>query len=510
MCTRSKRTCEYKETPDKRTRALRKESQVLPYLLSASASQYGPIARRLVDTSQIDLTPSERWYLDSFRRYTSHECAGYVKDDFWQRLVHQVSEEEPAVRHAAIAISAMHWRYARGLTGAEAGDSSVALSTFPSNLTAENDVYFPLRQCNKAIASLRQSLRIHATSSAQTEAVLVTCVVLVSLALFQEDTKTATSHMRSGYQLLVGWQKSGFDKSPSGPILMRTFADLHLHQCTFRDPESSIQAAQMSLSRLITTSPQVYGSVDALERGSDLLVTLGWIISANYPRGLDKSMDLRFGINAACPLNKKDGTQDTALERVQAWKSHLEAFVTRYGGILSPQHRHPLRLIEIWTEITYVLAVVANRPEQQEMAYDSLLPHFHRVNELGKIYFESSELMPRFAAKITVMPAIFFVAQKCRDWRTCREALHLIRSCRRREGVWTSSGNFAILDQLIREESGGLTPDDVIPELARVDTIHIEHLPEQGKLRLWYHRLRSYQSTGGDGHGIWKTALLPG
>ncbi|KAJ5970878.1 uncharacterized protein N7479_000796 [Penicillium vulpinum] len=510
MCTRNKSKCEYKETPDKRTRALRKQNQVIPSLLSTSAPLYGSIARRLVDTSQVNLTPSERWYLDLFRRYTSRECAGYVKDDFWQKLVHQVSEQEPAVQHATIAMSAMHWRYARGLTGsgAKADDCSVALSTFPSNLILENDISFPLRQCNKAIASLRQSLRTHATSSAHTEAVLVTCVVLVSLALFQEDTKAATSHVQSGYQLLVEWQKNGFDKSPSGPILMRTFAELQLHQCTFRDPESHMQAEQMSLSRLITTNRQVYGSVDALEPGSGLLVILGWIVAAYYPRGLGKSIDRRFGVNAACLLNKNDGIQETAVERIQMWKSHLETFVMHYAEMLSSQDRHSLRLIEIWTELTYILVDVTNRPEQREMAYDSLLPHFHRVNELGKIYYQSSERMPQFAAKITVMLAIFFVAQKCRDWHTRREALHLIRSRRRREGIWTSSGSVATLEHLIKEESAGLTPEDVIPMAARVDTIHIERFPEQGKLRLWYHRFRSHESTDSTIHGIWKTVLL--
>ncbi|CRL20351.1 unnamed protein product [Penicillium camemberti] len=40
----------------------------------------------------------------------SHECAGYVKDDFWQRRVHQLGEEEPAVQHASIAMSPIDLR----------------------------------------------------------------------------------------------------------------------------------------------------------------------------------------------------------------------------------------------------------------------------------------------------------------------------------------------------------------------------------------------------------------
>lgn len=47
-----------------------------------------------------------------------HECAGYVKDEFWQRLVHQLSEEELAVQDASIAMSSIYLR----ITGAGAGD----------------------------------------------------------------------------------------------------------------------------------------------------------------------------------------------------------------------------------------------------------------------------------------------------------------------------------------------------------------------------------------------------
>ena len=66
-----------------------------------------------------------------------------------------------------------------------------------------------------------------------------------------------------------------------------------------------------------------------LERESNLLVILG-----------GKSID-RFGVNAACLLDKNEGIWETA-QRVQAWKSYSKPFVMRYIGTLSLKNHHTI------------------------------------------------------------------------------------------------------------------------------------------------------------------------
>lgn len=236
MCVNSGRVCEYKKTPDRRTRGVRDTQE-----------PEGVVARRLVDPSHVGLTATERRYLELFRMHTSGQCAGSIMDDFWQRLIHQISEKEPAVRHATIAISAIHWH---SLNEANAG----------------NDVSFPIQQCNKAIASLRKNLtRVHAhvTSSAHREAVLVTCAALVCLALFQDDVKAVIKHLESGYAMLLEWKKTDFDGSPSGPILMRVFRDLHLHRITFTSRKSGDDQIYVPIWQNFTKSCEMYGYSEA-------------------------------------------------------------------------------------------------------------------------------------------------------------------------------------------------------------------------------------------------------
>lgn len=117
------------------------------------------------------------------------------------------------------------------------------------------------------MVSICQSLEADTPSSAHIEAVLVTFVVLVSPALFQGDTKVATSHMRFGYQLLVAEEQIRQE-----PLCSHSDADIH-----------GLAAASVYISRS--------GGLEA--NGADV---------KNY------------GIN------------QTALEGAQAWKNHLDVF----------------------------------------------------------------------------------------------------------------------------------------------------------------------------------------
>lgn len=500
LCIKFDRVCEYKETPDRRTRDLRqvRSSDV--------------IARRLVDPSQTGLTPTERHYLQLFRVATSGQCAGNIVDDFWQRLIHQVSEEEPAVRHATIAISAIHWHFLQD----ENTPTSVPGSG--SNPDIKNDISFPLEQCNKAIASLRQNLtkvHAHVTSSAHRQAVLVTCAALVSLALFQEDIKALMKHLVSGHRLLLEWEKVNFDGSSSGPILMRVFQDLQLHRMTFESRETALGEVHIPIwqkfAKACDTSSDGYA-----EEGTagELLGILRSIVLANLPRRLvdGKRSRLIPLIESASELfsEHKKGSPVTIMGRIYAWKSQLQSFGLATANILSPAERTPLILIEIWTEFFYLMAIYANG-HHDEMFYDAHLPSFQRINKLSKLFLDAEYQTGLFCAKVMLLPPMYFSAHRCRDWHTRRESLRLVSSSRRREGLWASAGASAGLEYFINEESMGYGPDDVIPIYSRIDIMYAFPSPNKPGGIVWYHRPSSPEEIAGgaDVYGIWKTMGVP-
>lgn len=82
----------------------------------------------------------------------------------------------------------------------------------------------------------------------------------------------------------------------------------------------------------------------------------------------------------------------------------------------------------------------------------------------------------RFCNELGVIPVLFFVGTKCRDPTVRRQALHALRSMRRREGPWDSAMAARIIEAQIDYEeglndpnfdfSGGMMPG--IPSFSRL------------------------------------------
>ncbi|KAJ5592002.1 uncharacterized protein N7459_002371 [Penicillium hispanicum] len=432
----------------------------------------------MVDASQTQLTRSERWYLDSFRKFTSPECAGFAANEFWQQLVHQATQVQPAVRHAVIAISAMHWQFAQATPGMAAERSYL-----------DPHYALALRQCNKAMAFLRQDLKKtdFTTRTAGIETALITCVVLVSLALFQQDTEAAFCNLHSGYTLLEKWHQMGFNGNSSGPILLRAFADLHVHQVSFENPEHWVTRKQKSLGELVTSNQSICKFIDAYQRGSDLLAMLGWVIQANCPPELSTKLTGAFAEEVA-RVKLVHESDDAVPNRMHLWKGYLRDFMRRYEDKLPPRHRESLAVIEMWTEVMLVQIRVIESPAQREMVYDGCIWEFRRIVELGKIFLDADLPAPQFTAKLMIIPPLFLCAQKCRDWDTRQEVLHLLRSCRRREGILSSLGAAGMIQRLIEVESEGIMLGETIPPSRRIDQIRVDFLSDSCLIRLRYHR----------------------
>ena len=119
------------------------------------------------------------------------------------QLVHQASEIQPAVRHAVIGISSLHWS-----------------GMMKSNSATDDKIEsFSLHQCSKALMHLQDNLVANISRRQRMETVLISCGILLSFAFSQGDARAGGCHLRAGYELLLEWQKFEMDKSPIGAVV---------------------------------------------------------------------------------------------------------------------------------------------------------------------------------------------------------------------------------------------------------------------------------------------------
>lgn len=462
MCTSTGRQCEYRETPDRRTRA----SRIVPvahgdsHSMSLLQAKGSPVPScPLIPGGLVDLTSEERWYLTYFRKVTSLQCSAYFYDEFWERLVHQASEIQPAVRHAAIGMGALNWQF----TQLRIGTSSGPL-----------DRRFSLQQCNRAINYLQRNLADDRIGRAKVETALVTCVVLVCVILFQEEPETAGRHLRAGKNLLKQYLFENPGSTSVSRALKQTFAATQMVYTTFTN--KSPDKGDLESPWLVPDEP--LQNNDNLQKFHDFLVTLARMVMQNDTRG--------FRVISSDPdLNLEPFA---VMTKLRGWSTQLRATLAVHKDLMEQRDTDALALLELWSEVLSILIAVNAYVQPLEMKYDGLLFHFQKMAHLAEtlLTFTDQGSKPTFPVNTGIVPALFFCVFKCRDWPVRQKALDLLRKSQFEDGFSLISPMALVLQRTLEIEMQGLTPGSVVPESSRIESIVVETNRQQPDLHFRY------------------------
>ena len=351
----------------------------------------------LVDPSQADLTPKERWFLDFFRHVTARTNATFFNEEFWGHLVHQASEIQPAVRHSAIGISALHWT------------SLVKNHSVPD----DQDPSFALQQCSKAFSHLHTNLGAKISRCERMEAVLISCGILLAFAFGQGDARGCGCHFRAGFEMLQEWQRYQMDNSPIGLVVLKSFNQLHLDWLPLVGPDEELKNYSYPLRLAVDYQMDVV--VETPEDACGALLILGWLTLQMKPQRAEGQ--------------PADSASSAFLQRLDYWK----ALILKKKVDMSQETRETIAILDLWREVVLIKYLTDDRLEEGEMRYDDYLSHFQRTVELGKLLTYGA-LSTSWAWSAVVTP-LFFCAFKCRDWVTRREAVNLLLFWRHEQGI---------------------------------------------------------------------------
>lgn len=437
---------------------------------------------RLVDSSQVDLSWNERWHLHWFRTCTSTQCSEYFEDDFWCGLVLRMCEAQAAVRHAAIAIGARHYQYEEA----------------QRNQIPDRESLLTLSHSHKSITCLYQDLIRHESSRLHKETVLVTCIILTMLALFQEEFFAARCHFQSGFKLFKKWVAVDSEASPNGTMLKQAFSQVHLHFSTCMNPREFVKDERLIPLEIpkssINIAPQ---TPDELAREARSTLAVGWQAVHSHPGG-------GFSIDSAGSPMYRGGY--AILSKLQLWRSQLKHLLPHKPH---PQrHRDLLTLLQMWTLVIDIKLDVAGSENPTESLYDNYLTSFEGAIALAKDLLRlgvTEVSAPLYYIKPSVVTALLWCATKCRDWRVRADVLSLLNECKHHDS-WVSAATSAI-ERLIQIESDGVELGCAIPVAARVDCIIVKPLFDSSQVQLWYQKSQDKQDRNHQ-HALWQCDTL--
>ena len=134
----------------------------------------------------------EKRGFDFFLRNTAAELSGYYDSSFWEKLILAASVQKPSLRHAVIALGALHEDFSQ---------KRLVTST-PSE---DQKTQFALNQYAKSMAALRRSL---STEREEPLTALMSCILFVCFDSLRGWFESAMVHLQSGLRILREMRRS--------------------------------------------------------------------------------------------------------------------------------------------------------------------------------------------------------------------------------------------------------------------------------------------------------------
>lgn len=403
-------------------------------------------------------TADERRYFQRFCDKTAGEIAGSFDPSFWTEKVLQLCHQDAPIRHATIALGAL----AKSLE-VTSFPTRLSLSGFPQIDLHHLDEHhkYALRQYSRSIAALRIILsdgRRHLRTS------LTSCVLFMSFEALQGCYEGSLTHLRGGSRLLADWrtarrgQSSRLSQDSLSEIqdgliddLGRMFARLDVQGLfvppPFPMPESDFEDVVVADS--FDSVQESRESFDFLMQGIGQFYRKSVAHSQSHPERLNTSFWLHQHNHYSTQLDQ--------------WRSSFQiifAKEVRKGNIQTDASD----MLSIYFNVATVL--LASSVEHDECLYDEYTELFLEiVTKAQKLIAlspsaEGEGSSCRFTLDMGTILPLLVTATKCRDRKVRRQAIALLWSKARREGLCYDTITVARLCAWLSSIEGDGVQDD--------------------------------------------------
>jgi cholestenol Delta-isomerase len=428
---------------------------------------------------------TEMLYFDFFRSKTAPGTNQFVGSDFWQKLVLQLSHEEPAVKHAVLAISAVHQQW--DMYGSSSYD-------------VDSNAFV---QYGKAVADAKTMLRrTQAGSNARKgdiEKVLVACILFVCFENLVGDFERASLHLANGLQILEseGMQLSArglhhnLDQDIVELLNQFDFQAMTFSQAQFPMRKAADRFSSIRLNRL----------PDRFESLSEVRIYLFEHI--NWALAIDEVLVMsRMGQRQHPVKDPPEMLIEATIEHVkinatlgQFWEL-VEEFVDRSCIPTDPMFRSSPSYLYLLTYFRVIHMLTEAGSTGHETSWDACIPEMVvAIEELKYLHKHTKAVgindKAPLSLEVGICVPLYVIGNKCRDPILRRRVVDILESDQRKEGIWESFGTARVVERSIlveerkaRQIRAKATGEDP----ASIEITCAADVPEEARVRIcWTH-----------------------
>ncbi|CAK1355593.1 hypothetical protein CB0940_00692 [Cercospora beticola] len=392
----------------------------------------------------------ERRTFDYFRARTAPCVSGYFSDTVWERLVLQLSHQEPAVRHAINALGALHEeRSLRRSAGAEGIDVSLVKTGFP------------ILQYSKALNEMQELLK---SGKAPLDVILLCSLLCIHFEALRESFVPALMHIENAIQLLQS--NTTFDARKVNPSLVRAIMRMDLQGTLYL--ASRVPGMPFFTAATDSILPT---SFHDLTHARDLVNT--WTSRLyHFMRTVGDHHRLQSpGGHTIDALAQAQELEQTFLKL----DGLLWEFMHKPTAKLSTREQHGLGMLRTRTKMNRILA--ASSLYAEASCFDQYIGEFENILAIC-MYIMGSDNADRRLFSVSLdeglIQPLFFCATHCRDGKVRHQALAQLRKLPVRDGIWHVDTTTRTAEMVVRFEEAlcdkppGAALCSDIPEWRRV------------------------------------------
>jgi hypothetical protein len=465
-------------------------------------------------SSSLRLERDEGLYFQLFREQTAGELSGFFDSVFWTQSVLRATHSEPAIKHAVIALGALYKTLEKR---AESPPGSPSNKDYDPDDNLNKHWAVAVTQYSAACQAVAQ---IQTEDARSHRTALMSSVLLTCFDSFIGQHKQAINQIQIGLRLLDrlrAEQQRAFlpqKEEPVEPELIQMFTRLAIqaksYDMAFHFPDPYVihltgtQSAGSVSSTGDAASPRSDASSPMSVIPDSMPARFGSLLEARIAWDTLEERALRFAETLFQYSNNsgRTGVLPASLKRfggsfkdqIQNWADAFDHLLeTRTAPGVTSQEKAGiavLKMSQIMGQILFLMMFSDN-----EMQFDSFQQHFqaiinlalevvgdeerrasakrcpnpasctHRHDQAPDMFggheYSAFHIKPSFSADLGIVPPLFVVATKCRNPSIRRQAIQLLKSSARREGMWDSqlTARIGMWIAHIEEEGDLITPE---------------------------------------------------
>ncbi|KAI2463648.1 hypothetical protein F4781DRAFT_415932 [Annulohypoxylon bovei var. microspora] len=398
------------------------------------------------------ISKEESRCLEWFTFRSAFKLPGVFRFGFWDKLVFQAASNEPAVRHAVLALGSVHKRDGR-------------VHPSGSDYIPDKEEQFTLQHYTKAITCLQP--HFSAKNNPSVRVGLITCLIFIVMEFIQGHYKTGIAHLQSGLKLLDEFQArsnaidnySLFQEPCCDSVdawIIQAFIRLDVQTKLLGQGSQYLNIVLGDCISEIPTRGLNFQSINQARQYLDRLVYQILYIGHEYR--------LQVGCRTKIYLNDLFVTQ-------RCIKAKLGLWYPAFGRIRASQINEKASMITIAFPILHayylmaeVMADTCIQPADQ-LRYDAHTKSFESMMEQLKIVRHLSTStplakilhLPNMSSTISdlgALPTLYCVATKCRVRRVRHDALDFLQCMQHKEGIWNGTLVAGVAKEVVKIEEG--------------------------------------------------------